>query len=149
MSSITPTVDGMVKETIAKLVANGVPLVEAANMVGMSKRAVDAMLRSDSDFRDDVSEAHARMIAKIDRVVFEEALDGRMDAVKLFYQKHQPEVMAPQAQKNAAQPAVQVAQMTVQVVQALVTGSNAPQWLEMLHGRPEAVEATVVDDTDS
>lgn len=139
--------DFVTKQALVGLVARGTPLVQACEMVGTNRRAVNSLLKSDPEFMEDMLEAKDRMVARVDHVVFEEAVDGNMKAVEMFYRLHRPEVMQTGAQsaRSAGAPALQVAQLTVQIVQALVSGETAEQWFGMLHVTP-AIEVAVIED---
>lgn len=142
--------DFVTKQALVDLVARGTPLIQACEMVGTNRRAVNGLLSTDPEFMEDMLEAKDRMVARVDHVVFEEAVDGNMKAVEMFYRLHRPDVMQTGAQsaKTAAAPALQVAQLTVQIVQALVSGETAQQWLGTLHAPRAAIEVTESGDSE-
>lgn len=147
MTTLT-AIDFVTKQALLELVAKGIPLVKACDMVGTNRRAVNALMNADPEFAEDMTEAHDRMVARVDTVVYDEAVDGNMKAVEMFYRQHRPEIMQTtgQRQAGAAAPVIQVAQMTVQIAAALLSSDAAPQWLAALHKMPEPIEARVMDD---
>lgn len=149
MTAALVGLDFYTKQALLELVARGTPLVKACELVGTNRRAVNAMLLNDPEFKEDLDEARDMMVARVDHVVYDGAVDGRADMIGYFYKLHRPEIMQTQGsrQAQAGAPAIAVAQMAVQIVQAIMSSDGAPAWLTALHGPPQVVyEATVRDD---
>lgn len=147
----TALVDFTMQDAYCALIAKGIPKAEAAKKLGLSVRTIDAMLRSDADFKASYEEAFMLMVERVHRVVYERACDGDMRAAELFYRRGAPELATQSvAQARTGQtPTVQVAQLTVNVVKELLMSDQAPSLLERLHELPEIIDAEVIDDGDS
>lgn len=141
--------DFTLQDAICGLVAKGVPPVEAAVRVGVTRRGLDAMLRSDPDFKERYETAIELMIAGVHRTVHDAARDGDMRAVELFYRQWAPHLAAQTTNSRAGENAPRTTvNVTLVAVREMLMSDKAPELLGLLHQLPEVIEASASEDND-
>ena len=140
-------------DAVCSLVSRGFTVVEASAKVGLHWRAVDRMYKTDPDFKDKLDGALALALGRVKRTVYEHAVDGDPRHIELYYREHAPE-LASQSQGarrlgpgGAGGGTGEIQVTVVNVVQQLLMGEAAPNFLDALH-RPEAIDVTSSDHDD-
>jgi hypothetical protein len=155
MTATLQAIDVMVRETVLRLVARGVPLPAAAEQAGTSLRSVNALRKADPEFEEDLSEAQQMMVARVDDTRNKGAIDGDAKMMELFYREFKPHIAATGGQQGRggaipaghSGPLMQVQSMSVAIIQNIIMSDDQEVFLKALEpARGEIIEAQVVED---
>jgi len=145
--SAVDLVDFTMQDAFIAMVAKGLDPISACAKLGISKRTMDALIRSDADLKARYDEAYEVATARLHNRAYELAMDGDAKFMEIAFRRRAPEMAqaAPGSKPVPVGQATQSAKLVVLAVGEILMGEQAPALLDRLH-HPEAIEVTARDD---